>query len=333
MLARRPGRGLGGPLGLRFIAQGRGRRGVLGRVARRGHPEWRQPELLDDGLQLGAHFLRVGVPVGGVARRRARHQVVELRWHACDRRARRGHVVIHPLVCDRQRVVALERGVAGEQLVGQHADGVDVAARTRIAGAHLLGGEIGGGAEDDARRRDLGLGHRADQTEVGDLDLTVVGDQHVLGLHVAVHQPGAVSHRETAEHRRQDGGDGVGWHRTALVQEFTQRAALDELHDEEGVHTVEALVVDRNQAGILESCHGPRLALEAGQELLIMGVARIHHLQRHRPVQSDVETAVHRGHASRGDHAVHAVAAIENRAEKRVRSLAGLHACILDSHP
>ncbi len=65
---------------------------------------------------------------------------------------------------------------------------------------------------------------------------------------------------------------------------------------------------------------------------MVLGVARVHHLERHGPVQSDVEPAVHRGHAAGGDHGVDAVPTVQHRTDERVRSLAGLHVRILDSN-
>ena len=46
-----------------------------------------------------------------------------------------------------------------------------------------------------------GAGDRAGQPEVGDLDPAVVGEQDVLGLDVAVDQPGLVRGAERGEHR------------------------------------------------------------------------------------------------------------------------------------
>ena len=129
------------------------------------------------------------------------------------------------------------------------------------------------------------------------------------------------------EHR----GDGMRRHRAAFAQQFAQRATLDQLHDQERVLAVEALVVDRDEAGILQSRDRAGLALEPGEELLVARVPRIHDLAGDRPVQPEVESPVHRGHAAGGDQGVDAVAPVQHDADERVRSLAGTHACILDS--
>ena len=77
-----------------------------------------------------------------------------------------------------------------------------------------------------------------------------------------MHQPGAVRHRQTAEHRAEHGSGRVWGHRAAFAQQLAQGAALDELHHQEGMLAVDALVVDGDQAGILQSRDGARLALE-----------------------------------------------------------------------
>ena len=114
------------------------------------------------------------------------------------------------------------------------------------------------------------------------------------GLTSRCTRPGAVRDRETAEHRRQHRGDGVRRHRAALAQQLAQRAALDELHDQERMLAVDALVVHGDQAGVLQPRDRAGLALEPGQELLVAGIPGIHHLQRHRSIQPEVQSAVHR---------------------------------------
>ena len=140
--------------------------------------------------------------------------------------------------------------------------------------------------------------------------------------------------RQTAEDRSQHRGDGMRRHGPAFAEQLTQRAALDQLHDQVGearAVITEALVVDRDEPGILEPGHGARLALEPRQELGVARVPGIHHLEGHRAVQPKIQAAVHRGHPAGGDQGVHAVALVHDEADERVRSLAGIHARILDS--
>jgi hypothetical protein len=96
------------------------------------------------------------------------------------------------------------------------------------------------------------------------------------------------------------------------------------------VIAIQALVVDGDQPGVLQSGHRAGLALEAGQELAVSCVARIHHLQRHRPVQANVESSVDRRRAPGRYHRVDAVSTVQHGADERVRMGAGIHLSILD---
>ena len=82
---------------------------------------------------------------------------------------------------------------AGEQLEGQHAQAVDVAARVHRLAERLLGAQIVGRADDVAVAgvRDLHgglLGH----AEVGQGQGAVLAEHQVVGLEVAVHDADVV---------------------------------------------------------------------------------------------------------------------------------------------
>ncbi len=293
---------------------------MLSRVARRRHPEVRQRQLRDDRRQFGAHVVAVRVALRGIACGRTLDQLVEGRRNTADHRAGPRHIGIQALVGDRQCGVAGKRDLAGEQLISHDAGRVDVATRAGVPVSHLLRRQVGGGAENDAGGGDSGLREGAHQTEVDDLDVALVGDQHVLRFHIAVHQAGAVRGRQPAEHRPKHRGDGMGWHRAALGQQLAKRATFDQLHDQERMSTVDALVVDRDEPGILEPGNSAGLHLESGQELLVTGVAGVHHLQRYRPVQPRVESAVHRRRAAGRDLGRNAVAPVQHCALGQVVS-------------
>ena len=76
----------------------------------------------------------------------------------------------------------------------------------------------------------------SDQAEVGDLDraalLAGVADEHVLRLDVPVHQPGTVRGGERGEHRLHDRERERHGQRAPLVEQVTQGAAVDQLHDQ-----------------------------------------------------------------------------------------------------
>ena len=116
-------------------------------------------------------------------------------------------------------------------------------------------------------------------------------------------------------------------HRPALAQELTQRSPLHELHHQEGVSGVAALVVDGDQARVLKAGYRAGLTLEPSEKLVIAGVAGVHHFQCDRTVEPDVVPPVHLGHPAGGDSGFDAVAAVEHSADEVVRR----HRPILES--
>ena len=109
-----------------------------------------------------------------------------------------------------------------------------------------------------------------------------------------------------------------------------QGSALDEFHHQEWAGGIVPLVVDGDQSGVPQPGDGLSLALESGEELLIAGVARIHHFQRDWAVEPSIEAAVHRGHAAGGNRGLDAVPAVEQHADegvRRHRSILGRSRC------
>src|SRR5262249_28038255 len=77
--------------------------------------------------------------------------------------------------------------------VGRDAEGELIGARVERRAAALLGGHVGGGAGGGRR-----LVRLARQAEVGDPRPAVAAEKHVLGLEVAVDEPGAVGGGQAA---------------------------------------------------------------------------------------------------------------------------------------
>ena len=160
-------------------------------------------ELALDLAQAIEHLARIDGPVVGGLLGRPQHQLVELLGDAGVLDARPGHGVGRVLEGDLHGLLALIGLLAREHLVEHDAERVDVAAGIGHAARHELGGEVGDRAEQ------LGAGRgvrrrRSRQTEVADLDPAVLREQHVLGLDVAVHDPGAMRRREAREDRIHD---------------------------------------------------------------------------------------------------------------------------------
>jgi hypothetical protein len=84
-------------------------------------------------------------------------------------------------------VVADEGRAAGQRLVEQRAERVEIGARRHLAAHRLLGRHVGRRPDHRAVLRHARAVERHREAEVAELDSAVGGEPHVPGLHVAVH--------------------------------------------------------------------------------------------------------------------------------------------------
>ena len=168
-------------------------------------------------------------------------------------------------------VLGLERARAGQQLVGDHGERVAIRRGGRGLAHRLLGREVGGGAEDLARRGELVLPREAGDAEVGDGEALAAVEQEVAGLDVAVHDAGVV--------RGVEGRRGlVEPPQRLLMRNFlmtlktvSERAAAHDLHDHEDAARVLADVVDRDHVRVRgKAGRGTRFPLETPPGALIL---------------------------------------------------------------
>ena len=210
---------------------------------------------------------------------------------------RRDRRLAHVLVGDGDRAVAGERRPAGQQLEEHAAGGVQVGARVDGLALGLLGREVLRRADDGLGlgHRRVGVGHRAGDAEVHDLDGAVVGDHDVRGLDVAVDDAVAVAVGEGVEDPLGD-AEGLGRRqRAALGEDLAQGPAVDVLHDDEGHldlgapaldEGVLAVVVDGDDGGVVEPGGRLGLAPEPGDERLVAGEVAAEHLDGDLPPQT-----------------------------------------------
>ena len=275
-----------------------------------------------DAAYLVEQYAGVGRSQRGVACGGAGDQCVDVRRDPGRRGRGWRDVLVDVLVGHLDRALGLVRLVAGEHLVDQHPGGVHVGARVCVAVHHELGGEVGDGADQHATGGCvLGVGvDRAGQAEVGDLDPAVVGQQHVLGLDVAVQDAGGVRRGERAEHGLDHGERLRRRHRRFLADQVAQGQAGDVLHHQEERSVVVAGVEDGHHVLVGQPCCRTCLALEPAYELVVVGEPLVHHLDRHRAVQPQVDGLVDGGHPAAGDLRAHAVPAVEDAPDERVGS-------------
>src|SRR5262249_40372931 len=135
-----------------------------------------------------------------------------------------------------EQLVEARRGeghAAGEQLVEDHPQGVDVGGGADGVGAPLLGGHVVRRADDGPAGPRLGGGEEDGQAEVGGGRLAGAGEQDVLGLEVAVDDPLVVGLGEgQGQGVRQPGGVG-GPPGAGGVAGVAQRVAVDVVHGQE----------------------------------------------------------------------------------------------------
>ena len=187
-----------------------GGRGVLGNDARRRGGLHRREHLggvLDRLRQRGPHtqqgvaeLLGRAVAAARTLLERLHDDLVERRGDLRDDHARGDRHLVDLPHRDRHGFLAVERHAPGQQLVQHDAHRVAVAGGGDVLAAGLLGRQVLGGADDRPDLGHAGIVAGAGDSEVRDLQVTVLGDEHVLGLDVAVDHVAPVRCGE----RRQD---------------------------------------------------------------------------------------------------------------------------------
>ena len=211
----------------------------------------------------------------------------------------------------RDRAVAVEGHPPGQHLVEHDADRVAVARRGDLVAAGLLGREVLRRADHRAGLGHVGLGARAGDAEVGDLEVAVLGHEHVLRLDVAVDDVAAVGGAEGGE----DLLGGVDRlqrrERRAAPDDLLQVRARQVLHDDVVAAVRLAAVVDGDDVRVVQPGRRRGLAPEALHELGVRGVGLGQHLDRHLAVEQAVVAEVDPRHAARAELAAQLVAAAD----------------------
>ena len=208
-----------------------------------------------------------------------------------------------------RRLGVVEGRRAGEQLVGDAADRVEVRPRTDVARHRLLGRHVGGrpdrragGGHVRARARLL---RRLGDPEVGDLDAAVVGHHQVLGLEVAVDDRALLGRAEPGEDAVEHAADLRRRHRADVRP---QRPALHPLHRDVRGALVLEVVEHGDDVGVRQRAGEPRLAHEAAGDRRLGGVERRHLLERDVAVEVELAREEDDPHPAAPDLAQDAVA-------------------------
>jgi hypothetical protein len=204
---------------------------------------------------------------------------------------------------------------AGQELVKDHAQRVDVAADVEVGrvGRHLLRAHVGERAHDLAGGGlQGGLPVRvggARHAEVQDLGLARRVDQDVRRLQVPVDDRLLMGVMDGIA----DAGDQLQFLPHARVRArhvLAQRGPVDPLHREVGLRAMPGVrgsrLVDLGDAGMLELPQQPRLLVEPAQGVL-GGDPRPDDLERDLPFRLLLERLVHRSHPALADEAEDAI--------------------------
>ena len=233
-----------------------------------------------------------------------------------DRR-RSGRHLREVLHRDLDGCLARERHLAREQLEQEDPGRVQIGRLVHRRAARLLGREVLGGADDRARLRHLARPGARD-AEVRDLDAPLVVDEDVVRLDVAVDDAVPVRVAEGGEHLPHVGDRDRDGARAAGDDQLLERPPLDVLHDDEVRAAGLAAVEDRDDVRMRETGGVRRLPPEALDELRVVRVAVVEHLDRDLAAELLVLGEPDVGHAAAAELALEAVAAREDRAPSLV---------------
>lgn len=207
-----------------------------------------------------------------------------------DAPQRLGHPVqpglfVHDLIARQVRTGAVEGAVAGGRVDEERAEREDVGGGGDVPGCgELLGRHEGRGADQPARHGEGLVVGGAGDAEVDDAG-TVLGEQHVAGLQVPVHDARLVDVPQRLDKTEREGAQGPAVQRAVLLDGFGQGAAGHVERGHPGEFGVRVGVDDGGGEGSAHPAGGGDLLPEAGAELLVQRVLRVHDLDGDLPAR------------------------------------------------
>ena len=213
--------------------------------------------------------MRLGYDVGDLAR------------HLRVRFVERLSLALHVLVHDRHVVAAAVGRVAGQHLVHDDAEAVDVGALVDLLAEDLLGRHVFRRADDVARLRELRVAalRGGGDAEVHDLEQPRVVDQDVRGLQVAMDDALLVRDAHADADVRAVGDGLLRRHRLLVGDLGAERMRRKVLHRDRVAAADVQEVVDADDVLVRDAPRVAQLVHEALQHLLVGGDVGVQELQ------------------------------------------------------
>ena len=284
----------------------------------------RDPTAACDRLEVGVHGGRGLITICRLLGQRPNDDEVEVVRHVRAKLGRRRRYVPQVLHRDLDRAVARERNLPGQEARTARRPSSRDRRSGRPAPPRLLGRQVLRRADDRTLLRHLARPGSRDP-EVGHLDDSLGVDDHVVGLDVAMDDAVAVCVAERRENLTRVGDRDRDRARAARADQLLESAPLDVLHDDEVRAVGLAPVEDRDDVRVREPRCMCRLAAEALDELVVVRVAPVQHLDGHATAQLLVFSEVHVGHAAAAELPRDAIAPCEERSGESVLSRHASH--------
>ena len=186
------------------------------------------------------------------------------------------------VVENRIKAFAVPRPTAGEHLPSDQPKTIDVGTPIEHTTVDLLGRHVGRSSERDAVHRELRfVRHRPREAEVGEHGTSVIFDEDVFRLDVAMDEAHRVRGRECTSDVAQDSLDTLRREEAVAAEHLPEGSPREMLHHDRDGGTVEIEYgADRYDVRVLQLLDQSGFAREARQSLLVVHVLGSNHLDR-----------------------------------------------------
>jgi len=208
-------------------------------------------------------------------------------------------------------ILRIERALAGEHLIQDQAERVDVAARGDLASRKLLRCHVGGRAGLQRLPGETG------ETEVGDSHLAHAVEHHVRGLQISVHHTAFVYCGETGAHLMRDGERPIFRKPADAAEERREVLSVHVLHRDERVSFDFIDVVDAADVGMRHLPGHSHFGVQLGEPCGIFIYIGRQELQRDRLPEFQVVGAIDLSHSATSETLDDSITSAEQRPRRK----------------